>query len=541
MQGKQAEPGSQPTGDPQRQALTQHLAQEAQEQALESARAGMNDAEADAEDTEAQEARAGFVRRHPVWTLLLVLVIAPLTALAAEVVFLRFTTGPAIVAELHAMSLPTSGLELENWKLPADDGRKEFLAALDLLQTVRNKTGEEALGRLTKALTMEEYHKARERTGPEEFNRLTEKLKPEGFSDNREALEDLFKALEPVRAAMANATSHPDITFGIAYRMGFGADIDKVRLPFTGYQFALVQQARYADRVRKSGSEALQHLRAGLELNDRLRCRTLFEAMLVRQTDRALIREIGTLEHPAAAAALRELAAWLCDPVRVRRCNERLQDALAGELAQMQQVVEQVRPGHSPALSPSWLWSPLLSDLDYRASYERLKRVYVLARQTYPEAAAGLRELDRERLRKYVWYQPQRYFFLLRNVYAGVERSQIDQVAGLTQRLQAAVVCELAADRLEGKDWPRTLDDARFPLDPFTETPFALLVTKEAALIVSPGPDGKDSGLAAQYNKTGAMPNPPFDESGHWTGDNPFKDADDVIFRLPLAPYSAPQ
>ncbi len=465
--------------------------------------------------------RPGVVRRHPVWTLLLVLVVAPLTALVAEWALLRLTTKPAIVDELHAMGLPANGLELETWKHPADDGRKEMLEALTMLDQLQKRMGDE------------------------KFTRLTQYLMPKEFTQNRSDLDVFFQEFQPIRQKMEQASQHADITFGIAYRGGLSSKITPVLL-FRQYIQALRQNSRYEALLRHDPAAAQKVLQSGFALTQRLRSYTYIEHYILLACDGVLVKTTAEIsEFVPPAAMLRQTASLLLNPVAGQQRDGSLTIALAGELAMLQDIVPEIgrvnpEAGLSRGSSLDICLGWVLRDVEYRAFYELRKRFYLLTRKSFPEVADSLTVLQHD------WLEFRKRSVLCRLALTPgmvVTESSNDINAFrwhnnmLAQTLQAGIACELAADRLEGKDWPKDLSDARFPSDPFTDQPFKLLLTKEAVWIVSVGMDRKDSGLAERYNKTGVMPNPPCDEDGKWGGDNPFQSADDVVFRLPRAPY----
>lgn len=463
------------------------------------------------------EAAFGFACRHPFMTLLLLCVLG-LLCLAGVWTYLRLTTEAHIKQELRARGLPTSGLELETWNHPADDGTAEFLSALKEMETLSARTN---------------------------FDHLINELKPEQFRANEAELNALLRDFEPIRQRMQDAARHEAITFAAVYQNFPGVSCD-VLMSYRSYHLTLAQQARCDAVLHNDPGSGLHKLAEGMRLTHKIRAYTLIECLVfvaaqgiaVKASSESLDR--GVLD----TATLRDMAQTALNPEAQSVANENLRCAFADETICAHDTIRTaIRDWQkiAQAYPQGRVWGIAIPDevtavrflatcdLDYRACMNAQFTIYDLACQPYPRIRQSLDALRQQATARSPW--DVRRLLLMYEVLAGeIQNTILSFYKGQASGLELGIACALAADRLEGKDWPVNLDDARFPRDPFTGQPFKLIVNKDAVLIYSLGPDQTDSGKVEAFNKTGDM-------GGGYIA-SPGSD-DDIVFRLARQPYDA--
>ena len=453
---------------------------------------------------------AGFFRRSFLPYMMIVILASPVWLPMVGWVYLRLTTRDKITARLHAMGLPASGLELESWRQPEDDGREEFREAIKMWQALKVRIGDEEVERLRD-------------------------LKPEEYTDNKVALEALLADLAPICQKMNEATRHKAITWGVTYRHGFAADNSGLK-EFRQYMLMLSANAEYESAIGSNPGAALTLLRDGLCFVDSMHCYCLIEHLVNIAAGGILLKQFDNIFQRGGVSSeqLRGFSLALLNPDALRRYKDNLHNAFVGEFACVCTYYDS--PGVEDLLDGTFGepagWRPLTRDVDFQYMFARNEELRSFATMSYSESKPLIKAYDSEAEEK----SSSAVFVYLHHVALS---SNIPARAlfnwhfnPLTERLQAGIACELVADRLEGRDWPENLDDSRWPRDPFTDQPFQLIFTDDSLLICSTGPDQAHSGKAEIFNRTGRME--------HSTEVPAVASEDDIIFRIPRAIYETP-
>ena len=465
--------------------------------------------------------------------MLIVILASPVWLPVVGWVYLRLTTRDKITARLHAMGLPASGLELERWRQPENDGRAEFREALHLMRALKLKIGDK------------------------EYSRIL-KLNTDEYAENREALEGFFADLKPIRQKMSEAAKHDAITYGTGYRNEYKYinnspdEYSAILRDYRDYVRASVCNALFAFYEHNDTTIALAILSSVVDTDYRIKLfatHEVFNSLSIHDNDLLPATE-GVIFHPDnSPEELRGFAATLIRAGDNLYDRSNLADCVAGEIAVVQDMfadlanngcgnVHAYIPRSVPI--PPEFFSILLRDVDNLRMLDKLLRWYSILDGSYPKMKDAIEAICQEPVPEIPddgrlfceWnmflVSGAMYYPYDQSVCAEIKR-YFSVIAGL---LQAGIACELAADRLEGRDWPENLDDSRWPRDPFTDQPFQLIFTDDSLLICSTGPDQAHSGKAEIFNRTGRME--------HSTEVPAVASEDDIIFRIPRAIYETP-